>query len=331
MALPPHFKKKGSLVVHLGLPKCASTFLQKDFFPYLRNSEFIYSGANLENLVEENIAANKCDPELYNLIGSPLAGSEAQRIEKIRELKTQLDTNEKIIILSAEHFIMPGNSLQMNVPGGEKRVTLDAEKIFSHLREIDQSLKLIIVIRRQWDWMSSWYQNRVIRLEVRSIRKYMRSPEFEPIAKILNYNEMVEHYVKLVGESNILVIPFERLQSNPTEFCDDLAAFIGDEFDLRSTSVRRHSLSGPMVAFSRIYNALILLFAKCFSKPMELTFSLMKKKKIIYRFDFIFRKAFGKFSVKKSEIDSKFIKQFEASNRKLDQRLNIGLKDLGYY
>ena len=107
---------------------------------------------------------------------------------------------------------------RMNIPGSELRDSLEPSDIISVLKLLSDDVRIVLIIRRQWDWLGSWYQERVKRYETRKFSDMIASNDFAEILSRLDYCKVITQYTDAFGSENVKVIPFELLTSDPQEF-----------------------------------------------------------------------------------------------------------------
>ena len=133
---------------------------------------------------------------------------------------------------------MPGDCLRMNIAGSEYRDLLEPVKIISALKLLSNDIRIVLIIRRQWDWLRSRYQECVKRYETRNFLNIIKAGVFRNTLARLDYGSVIVQYEDAFGKENIRVIPFELLASDPLKFKKSLEESIGDL--ILSSSLARH-------------------------------------------------------------------------------------------
>ena len=209
--------KKKQIYIHLGFPKTASTYLQENIFPNMK--EAFYFAKPFENtikiLVEKILKLNETqyEQEKKNLINS---------LEKIFN-----KTNNKYI-LSNESFL---RSTKYNEPDNP-----NSNNIFQTLKRLDEifssycEVNFILVIRKYNDLLRSYMLqfHRGFKFEYNedNFLKDLRENETNSnILKNFYYGEIVKFIEKL--KINYKVLIYEDLKNNPFDYHQQLFNFIG--------------------------------------------------------------------------------------------------------
>ncbi len=295
-----------NIYIHIGYPKSASSMLQSYFFPFLKNINYVK------------------EPELYDaLLLRKFPNGEKQREIKLYDFNKRLSDNE-IYLISNEHFSMPSSWLNPDVKKFNSR-----NQISRLIKKYFPDAKILLIIRRQLDWIESWYQERVKRNEKRNIEDLVSSSFFKKeIIKYLDYNLTTNHYYKLFGKENIKIIPMEIIKDNPQEFSNEITDF------LRIKKVKK--IFFPVVKNSQSYfltelkrkinniihylnlkkestfTKLLLIIYKKFSSLFAITLKLSKPKRL----------KFG---------EQQLASNFEKSNIIFQKKINKNLKKYDYF
>ena len=180
-------------MIHVGLPKAASSFLQDAVFAasaaiYTPTPEVI-DAVDLSNLFEapDGAISNKDSAKRYEL------------------LRIAIDKQEQPAVLSDETLSM-GSWL----PGME---TADRETICKRLHDAFPQARILIVLRPQDEWLSSWWRQYVNNMGERSIATILNS-EFwrNNLRPNLFYTPLVEAYLDCFGIGNVTVIFVDELR-----------------------------------------------------------------------------------------------------------------------
>jgi hypothetical protein len=195
---------KGMLdtVLHIGMHKTASTFLQQWYFPQLE----VNSCMQPKDAGEYISRSPNFDPEqFYNIIES----------EKVP------CPESNILLISHEDF-------SGSVSGSK---TQKKYLISERLATAFSNAKVIVVVRRQRDWLKSLYGFRVSlskKHEVRSFEDFLIKRKItENAFDKLQYDKLVGLYVKHFGRSNLLVLPYESIRKDWAGFQRAVCSFIG--------------------------------------------------------------------------------------------------------
>lgn len=250
-------------------------------------------------------------------------GGETTRKKKINLFKKQLSSYQ-INLLSSEHFSMPSSWLNKDI-----RKFYSRNNISYNLKKYFPGAKIILIIRKQRDWIESWYQERIKRNEYRKIDDLLESKFFQnEIKQYLDYDKTYSHYLKHFGKNNVLVIPMEIILKNPQEFSNQITDFLQIErIKIRSFPVHRSSQSFLLTELKRLIN----LFLNTFKFKKEDFFSnfILKLYKILSSNLFFLSKFFR--PTRLTELHKNLFSEFKDKNKTLDKKLNKNLYKYGYY
>jgi len=201
------------VVVHIGFPKAASTFLQGYFsdhdeidFRHVKLKIFSSAPIGCEDLASA--------PENPNSV-------------------VRLVSNEKM----AEAVFVTGEVRVWNenrfVPGAwktvEPHIRIDPAQSAARVKSGFGADKVLMVLREQTSWLTSAYkffQPRLPRNQ-RSFKDFCETPRGIVYRKVAHYDETLEAYVDVFGAENVCVLKFEDLVNNKPRLeasvCDFLA------------------------------------------------------------------------------------------------------------
>ena len=201
------------LILHIGLPKTGSTFLQKEVFPRIESLSFFYdrlplqryfpnAGKNFRDLIRDLIHSKK---PLERMLGRWIVIAIARR-------RKFLLTNENISIKPHSIWRRKGHS-----PDSFFRWLNDLK------RSTNRPVKLIFGIRRWDDWFASRYAQ-----SAPNLRKFGQADFERRLAKILgqniaqstmygwlDYRQITTRLHEILGEENVLVYRLEDLAEDP--------------------------------------------------------------------------------------------------------------------
>ncbi len=193
-----------NVIVHIGYPKAASTWLQKEVFPLFKE---------------------KCELFIKNRITRELFEDYAGKFNVENYIKN-FTTDKDCLILSDERFM--GGVLT----GGMNGFAWQA--VATRIKKVFPEAKIIIVIRNQIDIIASAYSHYIRYGGTFSFKKFYYSPGYYVVQKAVLFNKnffdyynVYSFYASLFGKNNILVIPYEILLSSPLEFVSQIEDFSG--------------------------------------------------------------------------------------------------------
>jgi len=317
------FKNSKNIFIHIGYHKCASTYLQNNFFSKIENFYYIFlSGYKREYL--NYVQSMKFEPnKLYKYLNSLIA-------DKLT------NENVKDVKLIISHEELSGH------PEGKK--SIDYKIILRNLKKAFPNAKIIIVIRNQIDYLSSIYSFRVTSKgqEYRSLRKFLYELGKEGLFEKMNYYNLIKDYVDNFGKENVLVIPLEILRNSPEQFIRKLCSFMRIEYSdsyVCKNKINESSKCIYVINFWRLINYFFSVFLNCLEelgidfneeyKYLKIRYGYYYlKRKLIPLQNKIFRNS-KKINVSKF-LTKKQIKKVKESNNKLIYLCNLDLANFNY-
>jgi len=309
--------------VHIGYHKTGSTLLQKHLFA---RTDLGYHGwKESSSYVHSHVV---CQPYLSAETGA----SPDHLDEKISEVNSQ----GQVFVLSHERL----SGYYAN--GG-----FDSLAIAQRLHAKLPGAAVLIVVREQLSIINSAYSQYITDGGVASFRRFIRlpsrklrrSPEFDP--EYFCYHRLVEVYHDLFGKDQVLVLPYEMIKTNPSEFVRRIAEHCG----------LQHELQEFLVGFPRVNKRLSCITqelrrltnrALVFSQlnPAGLVESRALEVGVNRFFKFIspiagalVPRALDNWIDKRRQgyITEKFGSMFSASNKRLSYLIGIDLDKYGYH
>lgn len=338
-----------NIYIHLGLPKTGTTFLQEVCFPYLKEVHYIHPKSRVPLLPDG----------IFSRLGrivrtNPLFLDLKKEREELDRLLQAVD--EKTVLISNERIF--GDALYN---------FHDNLYNAASLKYLFPAAKIIIVIRKQDDWLESMYKQCLRACFCPSIDSFLNYVNncftdlfFYPLpypnnnARQLNLYKYVQNYVEMFGRENVIVLPYEMLQT-------DLKAFLNKLFDFMSIQpfypernrrvYRSYSLLSSHIAFllnrfvrvkgreSRFFR---FIPNQPFSSylnnnaPGSFFYSILDKLNRRLSLNYVLEHVVDRiFYVKGNLIADRKRKLImdihRESNKTLDHEFNLGLKQYGYY
>ncbi len=189
-------------LIHIGYHKTASTWLQKYLF---ENPETLFKRALRK--------------EIRKWIVLPHALTFDPEKVKSHYLSTFDDTN-CIPVISSER--LSGNPYY----GG-----YDTKEIADKLYQSFPEAKILIIIREQKSAISSSYLQYVKSGGTCSIEDFLEPRNYEPPItpwfsfEHFDYIHLAKYYIKLYGQENVLILPYEMFREKPQDFCNRIIQF----------------------------------------------------------------------------------------------------------
>lgn len=186
-----------NIVVHIGYPKCASTFIQKKIFSF---SGFNYisgleaSPLNMEDFNPDSFKKSILSNKKYN-------------------------PGSNLTIISYPPLSSP------NIDNYNQQYFNNSIK---NLKKIHREIKIILVLRNQLSLIKSWYVYSVTRglntITYSSFNKWLKS-DF----RVMNPEYLLNSCIEYIKPKNMLIIPVELLTSNSDVFLKKLSEFMDAE------------------------------------------------------------------------------------------------------
>ncbi|MGB3238363.1 MAG: hypothetical protein WBB29_08710 [Geitlerinemataceae cyanobacterium] len=227
-----------TMLIHIGYPKAASTWLQNVVFSDEKAGFFAPWGLPSGEATEQFVIANAFKFSAENARQAFTAGlAEAQR----RNL---------VPVISQETLI-----------GSQIRGCYWGKEVADRMAATFPDAKILMVIREQKATILSSYREHIKMGETttldRFIGAYDRKPGFGPPCQLdyLEYDRTIAYYHNLFGAENVLVLPFELLRHNLQDFGDKIFHFVGLENQLNySQSAKNVGCKGATLELRRQFN-----------------------------------------------------------------------------
>ncbi len=211
------------LLIHIGYPKTATTWLQSRVFPIDVDGWFRLIGTR-HSILAHFVSVNgfRFDPRAARETFEP-------------EL-TQVVLSGRMPVISHERLAGTAHS------GG-----CDAQPIADRLARTFPDARVLIVLREQTLMLASNWHQYIREGGACSLRRYLNPPGDGRVPLFryeqFEYDGLVRHYQQLFTPERVCVLPFEMLARDPRRFLQDLAMFVGAPFT-------------PDIDYSRVYASL---------------------------------------------------------------------------
>lgn len=187
------------VVIHIGYPKTATTWLQDIFFPNVKNFRFV-------NWREANRLILNSDCFAFNP----------------KNFRDELLSGDSNLLISSEFFATAINS--------GFNYGYFSYGISHKLNESFPDATIIIFIRRQQSLIPSAYQQYVKNGGTYSFTRWLYSGEVFCFEHLI-YSRLIEHYINLFGEKQVKVFLFEDFKKNNRKFMENFCQQFGMEVD----------------------------------------------------------------------------------------------------
>lgn len=225
-------------IIHVGLPKTGSTFLQNFFFPNLENSCHFSPHRVWDKNLNWVFEINK--REDASLLKKPFFNFKNRRDHEyfaapkyIKESKVFISGIKQRRIVSSEGLV--GFSLS------PLRNNLKNAKF---VKAIFSNAKIVFIFRQQANYSESLYKQLIFKED-----RYHRFLKFNDIygakkskENLITYSELdwfhiYSNYCSIFGKSNVLALPYEHLLKDARSFISCLEGFIGEEASLNENAL----------------------------------------------------------------------------------------------
>ncbi|MHC4173989.1 MAG: sulfotransferase [Planctomycetota bacterium] len=247
-------------ILHVGLPKTASTFLQRHFFPHFSDRQYF--------VPDRRSWPNEFD-WIYK-INRPFDIAMAQL--KLLESPPLISKNTKKWLSRGRSFLANINRPILVSAEGMCGVSYAPHKnnlfFAQFLKDLFGFSKIIFIFRNQADWCESIYRQLIF--EGDRFKKFIKfetlfgldnSQNFLVDIRSLDWSTLITNYRKLFGGQNVLSLPYEFLVADYRGFLNRIMEFIGQSFELSTDLGKtRENVSAGDVYYRRWYGERYLPF-----------------------------------------------------------------------
>jgi len=209
--------------MHVGLPKAASTYLQRVVFPemaplYVSVSETQRRWPWMWNLNPFRPGIPKPDIDGHSMTG--LSPRETLHLSKPESLGSIDSMARDSQIVSLEGLC-----------GSSWNPTSNSLKNAKVIWDVFGDVQLLLVLRRQDQWFRSIWRQLVI--HENRFGTYLTPDEFRQASGLrtslieLDWQELILTWSEFMGLERITVLPFELLTERPSEFLSEIEAWVG--------------------------------------------------------------------------------------------------------
>ncbi len=209
---------------HIGMPKSASSYLQKAFFPLL---DIDYLGKHYASDIDFKEKHAPFEEKFREIFIRQPYNITNDYLEELHSLAS--GTNNKILYSNEGLFGSYLESFRNNF------------QISHNLKIMFDNPKLIIVLRRQDTFIESLYRQAIrngywksaknfISYKNRCFGSYRIDNREQVDLTLLNYNDFISFCCEMFGRENLLILPYELFKLSRDTFLKEIANFLGVPF-----------------------------------------------------------------------------------------------------
>ena len=320
-----------NVFVHVGLPKAASTTLQKHLFN--RYDTMLNLGVYpVNNIGQDSVGIDRSACYLKD--------------SRIKEFYSHLLCDDELSFDYQKAVNDLHNIIESHLSSNHKSVVFSDEKItstfFSHndlflkgrrLKKLFPSAKIIFVLRDQLEWLKSQYRDQPFDPRCLDIGRPVSFSKWIEISSwsdevnvfsMLRYNELVGAYEKLFGQDNVCVLLFEEMVNDLPGFCQQLSSFMGIDYD---KTLALLTGKNENMGVSRNYNRFRAFKRKCFL--CGLTGNVIFDS-VLDMMEPLFRSDNKQLIALTGSQHKRLSELFSKSNTLLNNRKRLGMRKYGY-
>jgi len=325
---------KKTLYIHIWCPKTWTTTLQTHIFPKLINTK---------------IYTNSCQGKIYNKIINPLHNYITLKKYK-KELNNPIIFNnlrKEIINSNVNNFIISSEALVINDSliykerSNMKERALKINKLYLFISDIC-NIKIIITIRNQYELIKSYYAE--TNWYWYSFKNFV---DFFIKEKIWDYNYILNYYENIFKKENIYVWPMEKIFNESINWVNEISKYLPVENkkiiinNLTNKKSNKRKLKKSLYIINNYRKSYII------SIPTWIYQKILKKKnykswyqpiyvqkitKILKKIESFFYKNKKKENLEYSSKQKRKINEsFTLSNKKIEKKYLLNLKEYNYY
>ena len=313
-----------NLLIHIGLHKTGSTALQGSLFSERAGlgfcSELFFDGAKRQSSYFQRLFTYDSRGNLRSPFDDALSAASSLK--------------SAVVALSNGFAVLSHERLSGDPNGG----AVDSLAICERLAALGAGSKVLIVLRRQ---DAAAYSNYIQYLRSGGIvgsKRYISGPNFGGLDSLninyYKYHFLVSAYINRFGMDNVLVVPYEMLQSDEKLFFSRIFEFCGLQSP-RNTKIgiSNSSDDGAVQILLRHLNLICQRTSFGYSKPLIVSRKLDLLKRGLIR---LIGRALPRWIKKKIRQDFEemfcalYSREIKASNRILQKLVSFNLREFGY-
>lgn len=222
--------------IHIGYPKCASTYLQEEIYPQLGNYSHIVRAPNAEKYYPFN---RDFRPEVFReYVQTHLKNPRPDQ----NHLLVSFEDWCELLFQEFADALCTYRKLDQEV------YDLNNTRLLENMKQAYPDAHIVIIIREQISWINSRYK-----------MLYRGAKTFMPVDEILKnplngYDQLIETAQTLFGKEKVSVIPFELIRKDKTTFIKSITDPITPDqpIQISDKSVNIAPVLQRKVVYSRI-------------------------------------------------------------------------------
>jgi hypothetical protein len=218
---------QGMVVLHIGLPKTATTFLQHRIFRRARRLRFVHRRTDRE--------ADRLCAALRRYTAAASFWAPGLRRRLVAQLAARAGAGPPgCLLLSDENVSVLSSGFWSGKGPVPDRVAARLGALGAALDGRFGPLRVIIGIRRQDQWLGSRYAESAKAFPgfgqadfERRMRGLAEAEAFDGVHAWLDFAAVQAAFAEALGPENLLLVPMERLADAPHETLGGMGAFLG--------------------------------------------------------------------------------------------------------
>jgi hypothetical protein len=298
--------------IHLGYPKCASTYLQDEIFPQLGNYSHIVRAPNAEKYYPFN---RNFEPEVFrDFVEKQVKNPQAEQDHLLISFEDWCE-------LFFQEF---ADALSTYRNLSKQDYDFSNTRVLKNLKAAYPDAHIIIIIRDQRGWINSRYK-----------MLYRGAQTFMPIEKIFasplnGYDHLIENAQQTFGKEQVTVIPFEHIRTDKKGFIESITHLVNPEqpIHISDKSVNIAPVLQRKVEYTR---TVIRMRRALEERKLRVLYSLGKLILMLTLKPGLWLKYANTPCTDPCEkLPTAIEKRFEESNRATEKLTGLDLKKLGY-
>ena len=323
---------KGEIIIHVGYPKTGTTTLQKHFFPFIDEIDYLGKFDDEGSMFSFN----------KNMINELIFNDQLLGVDKFLSTLPEF----KKSLLSEESFL--SNTLRVSRINGAD-VVADPHTLIKNLRNTFEKsrcdVKVIITIRRQDEMLLSLYAQSYTHYysgqkRFNTFDKFLDFFDKEKkglnLYSSLDYLKMADLFSDAFGEENVSILAFEHLERDPLSFHIKLCNFLQvdpNKYKADYSLQKENARSSERNGYKRTRNESMFYYLKRMKRRLIPNLNIQLNKFIG---DYLKSVRVPNFWIDRTikltkQQRKKILASYAESNRAVSMRFDLSLDKSGYY